>query len=42
MASDGRIRDEKMQYDINRETAKMLALFLGKIDEYEYLNSEKI
>ena len=41
MTSDGRIRDEKMQYDIKRETAKM-ALFLGKIDEYEYLNSEKI
>lgn len=42
MTSDGRIRDGKLQYDINRETPKMLALFLGKIDEYEYLNSEKI
>ena len=31
------IRDEKLQYDINRETAKISALSSGKIGKYEYL-----
>ena len=35
------IKDEKPQYDINREAAKILALPSGKIDKYEYLTSEK-
>ena len=42
MAIDDRIRDEKMQYDINREAAKLSALSSGKIDKYEYLTSEEI
>ena len=29
-----RIRDEKVQYDINREAAKILASSSGKIDKY--------
>ena len=36
------IRDEKLQYDINREAAKISALSSGKIHEYEYLTGEDI
>ena len=39
---DDKIRDEKLQYDINREAAKMSALSSGKIDKYEYLTGDKI
>ena len=31
------IRDEKLQYDINREATKLSALSSGKNDKYEYL-----
>ena len=34
---DDKIRDEKLQYDINREEAKIFALSSGKIDKYEYI-----
>ena len=34
MASDGKIRHEKVQYDISRETAKISALSQGKTDKY--------
>ena len=37
-----KIRDEKLQYDINREAAKIWAISSGKIDKYEYLTSEEI
>ena len=36
------IRDEKLQYDIHREAAKISALLSDKIDKYEYLASEEI
>ena len=36
------IRDEKIQYDINREAAKISALSSGKIHRYEYLTGEDI
>ena len=36
------IRDEKLQYHINREAAKISALSSGKIHEYEYLTGEDI
>ena len=42
MAIDDKIRDEKLQYDINREVAKISALSSDKIDKYEYLTGEKI
>ena len=42
MTIEDQIRDEKLQYDINRETAKISALSLGKIDTYEYLTGEEI
>ena len=42
MAMDDKIRDEKLQYDINREAATILALSSGKIDKYECLIGEKM
>ena len=42
MIIDDQIRDEKLQYDINREVAKISALSSGKIDKYEYLTGEEI
>ena len=36
------IRDEKLQYDINREAAKISALSSNKIGKYEYLTGEEI
>ena len=38
---DNQIKVEKIQYDINREAAKISALWSGKIDKYEYLTGEK-
>ena len=35
MVIDDKIRDEKLQYDINREAANISALSSGKIDNYE-------
>ena len=37
MTTDDETNDEKVQYDINRETAKIWAFSSGKIDKYEYL-----
>ena len=34
-------RDEKLEYHVNREAAK-IQLLSGKIDEYEYLTGEEI
>ena len=42
MTIDDQIRDEKLQYDINREAAKILAVSSNKIDKYEYLTEEEI
>ena len=42
MTIEDQIRDEKLQYDINREAAKISALSSGKIDKYEYVTSEEI
>ena len=42
MAIDDQIKNEKLQYNINREAAKMSALLSDKIDEYEYLTGEEI
>ena len=38
MTINDQIRDEKLQYDINREAAKIS----GKIHKYEYLTGENI
>ena len=42
MTIEDQIRDEKLQYDINREAAKISALLSGKIDKDEYLTGEEI
>ena len=42
MTINDQIRDEKLQYDINREAAKISALSSGKIDKCEYLTGEEI
>ena len=42
MTTEDQIGDEKLQYDINREAAKISPLLLGEIDKYEYLTGEEI
>ena len=42
MTTADKFKDEKLQYDIKREAAKVLALSSGKIDKYEYLTGEEI
>ena len=42
MTIDDQIRDEKVQYDINREAVKISVLSLGKISKYDYLTGEEI
>ena len=36
------IKDENLQYEINRKAAEISALSSGKIDQYEYLAGEEI
>ena len=42
MTIEDQIKDEKLQYDINREAAKISALSSGKLRKYEYLTGEEI
>ena len=42
MTINDQIKDEKLQYDINREAAKISALSSGKIHKYEYLTGEDV
>ena len=42
MTIEDQTKDEKLQYDINGEAAKISALSSGKIDKYEYLTGEEI
>ena len=42
MTIEDQIKDEKLQYDINIETAKIPASSSDKIDKYEYLTGEEI
>ena len=42
MTIDDKIRDEKLKYDINRETAKLSALSPGKTEKYELLTDDEI
>ena len=41
MTINDQIKDEKLQYNINRE-AKISALSSGKLHKYEYLTGEDI
>ena len=42
MTIDDKIRDEKLQHDIDREFAKISALSSGKIDKHEYIMGEEV
>ena len=42
MTLEDQIRDEKLQYDIDREAAKISALSSGKTGKYEYFTGEEI
>ena len=41
MTNGVKIKDEILQYNINRKVAKISALSSGKIDKYEYLTGKK-
>ena len=42
MTINDQVKDEKLQYDINREAAKISVLLSGKLYKYEYLTGEDI
>ena len=42
MTIEDQMKDEKLQYDINREAMKISTLSSGKIDKYKYLTGEEI
>ena len=42
MTIEDQIKDEKLQYDINIEAAKISTLSSGKLDKYEYLTGKEI
>ena len=42
MTIDDQSRDENLQYNINREAAKISALLLNKLNKYEYLTGKEI
>ena len=42
MKTKVKIRDEKLQYDINKETSKISALSFGKNYIYEYLTDDQM
>ena len=41
MTTDDQIKDEKLQYNVNREAAKISGVSSGKIDKYEILQVRK-
>ena len=42
MAIEDQLKDEKRQYEINREAAKISVLSSGKTNKFEYLIGEEI
>ena len=42
MKIEDKIKDEKLQFDINREGAKMSALSSGKTDKHKHLTCKEI
>ena len=42
MTINDQVKDEKLQYNVNREAAKISALSSGKLHKYEYLTGEDI
>ena len=41
MTFEDQIRDEKLQYEINREAAEISTLSSRKLDKYEYLSWQR-
>ena len=42
MTINDQMKDEKLQYNINKEAAKISALSSGKLHKYQYLTGEDI
>ena len=42
MTIDDKVRHAKLQYNINKEAAKISALSSGKVDKYEHFAGEEI
>ena len=42
MTIDDKIKDQKLQSNVNREPTKISALSSGKLDKYEYVTGEEI
>ena len=42
MTIDDQIKDEKLQYDIKTEAARISALSFGKINKYKYTTGKEI
>ena len=42
MTIDDKIKDKKLQYNINREAANISALSAAKVNKYEYLTGEEV
>ena len=42
MTINDQIKDEKLQYDINRKAANISALSSGNIDKYQYLTGKEM
>ena len=42
MTIDNQTKDEKLQYDIHPEAAKISTLSSSKIDKYEYLTGDEV
>ena len=42
MTIDDQIRDEIIQYNINREASKISSLSSGKVNKYDYLTCDEI
>ena len=42
MTIDDKIKDEKIQYETNREAAEISALLSGKIDKYDQSHLIKV
>ena len=42
MTLDDKIRDEKIQYDLNKEATKIQMLSFGQIEKCEYITGKEI
>ena len=40
MTIDEKIRDEKLQYQVNNTSTKISCIIISKIDKHEYLRDE--